>query len=58
MNKTSARFRYDPESEKLIQIKKDLKNNEDLKRVSMGVDTFHQEINKDFGKRFENDIDN
>ena len=52
------RFKYDPESDKMIRIQKDLAHNEDLKRLTFDSEAFQQEVNKEFGKKFEQEIVN
>jgi hypothetical protein len=40
-----------------VRIQKDLRNNDDLKRVSIQSATFHDEVNRQMGEKLEQDID-
>ncbi len=48
---------YDLEAEKIKRIKKDLKDNENLKRISMESESFNQVVNRNIGEDIERDID-
>lgn len=54
--KPTSRFQYDPETDKIIRIQKDLENNEDLKRVTFESEAFQQEINKEFSAQISKEI--
>lgn len=40
LSKQQAKYKYDPETEKVVRIEKELRNNEDLKRVTFETETF------------------
>lgn len=55
--KSSTKYEYDPEADKIVMIEKDLGENPYLRQVTIDSHIFQSEHNKDFGKRFEKDID-
>lgn len=49
VKKNNAKFKYDPEVDAIVRIKKELAFNDDLKRVTFESDGLHEEINRQFG---------
>ena len=55
--KSTTKYEYDPETDKIIMIQKDLGENPYLREVTVDSHIFQSEHNRDFGERFEQDID-
>jgi hypothetical protein len=57
LRKKHAKLKYDPETDTIMMIKRDLADNEELKRVVIDSYTFQEAVNKDVGEKIEKDID-
>jgi hypothetical protein len=51
------KFKFDADTDKVIMIKKQLENNEDLKRVTCNSEQFHQITNHDFNIKLKSELD-
>lgn len=55
--KTSLKFKYDQDADKVLMIKKQLENSEDLRRVTCGSDNFQQITNREFNVKVKQELE-